>query len=111
MDAPKSRAIRGSVHVCLAMWRWRSAHLQREQDRVQSPEHRPPSPHDRFDDPDMPGKMPVTVTLRQVACGTEREIVQEGIPAAIPVELCYLGWQESLVLLAQLVEPEIPDGA
>ena len=55
--------------------------------------------------------MQVTITLQQVLCGTELAIVQEGIPAAIPVEFCYLGWQESLTLLAQLVEPEIPDGA
>lgn len=55
--------------------------------------------------------MHVTVTLREVLCGTELQIVQEGIPAAIPVEFCYLGWQESLGLLAHLVEPEIPDGA
>lgn len=66
---------------------------------------------DRFDDPGLPGDMQVTITLRQVACGTELSIVQEGIPAAIPVEFCYLGWQESLLLLAQLVEREIPDGA
>lgn len=66
---------------------------------------------DKFDDPNMPGEMPVTVSMRQVACGTEVEIVQEGIPAAIPVEFCYLGWQESLSLLANVVEPEIPDGA
>nr|WP_315206312.1 SRPBCC family protein [uncultured Albidiferax sp.] len=64
-----------------------------------------------FDDPNLPGEMRVTVTLRPVACGTELGIVQEGIPAVIPVEFCYLGWQESLGLLAQLVEPEIPDGA
>lgn len=64
---------------------------------------------DKFDDPNMPGEMIVTVKLRKVACGTELDIVQEGIPAQIPVEFCYLGWQESLVLLAQLVEPEIPD--
>ena len=64
-----------------------------------------------FDDPNLPGEMLVTVTLRPVLCGTELNIVQEGIPAVIPVEFCYLGWQESLVLLAQLVEPEIPDGA
>ena len=55
--------------------------------------------------------MRVTVELRPVVCGSELRIVQEGIPAAIPVELCYLGWQESLAQLAQLVEPEIPDGA
>lgn len=66
---------------------------------------------DRFDDPGLPGEMEVTVTLRAVACGTELEIVQAGIPAAIPVELCYLGWQESLAALAQVVEPDIPDGA
>jgi len=64
---------------------------------------------DRFDDPNMPGEMQVTINLRKVACGTELEIVQAGIPAAIPVEFCYLGWQESLSLLAHLVEPEIPD--
>ena len=66
---------------------------------------------DRFDDPNLPGEMSVTVTLKPVACGTELNIVQEGIPASIPTEFCYLGWQESLTLLAQLVEPEIPDGA
>jgi len=66
---------------------------------------------DRFDDPNLPGEMTVTVTLRRVACGTELAIVQEGIPAVIPVEMCYLGWQESLTLLARLVEPEISDGA
>ena len=65
---------------------------------------------DRFDDPNMPGEMQVTVSLRPVACGTELTILQEGLPAAIPVEFCYLGWQESLSLLANLVEPEIPDG-
>ncbi|MBX3386823.1 MAG: SRPBCC family protein [Phycisphaeraceae bacterium] len=63
---------------------------------------------DRFDDPNLPGEMRVTVTLRPVMGGTELSIVQEGIPAAIPVEFCYLGWQESLGLLAQVVEPEIP---
>src|SRR6476620_5598402 len=66
---------------------------------------------DRFDDPNLPGEMQVTIRLRKVLCGTELEIVQEGLPSAIPVELCYLGWQESLALLAHLVEPEIPDGA
>jgi len=66
---------------------------------------------DAFDNPAMPGEMQVTVSLRAVSCGTEIEIVQEGIPAAIPVEFCYLGWQESLSLLAHIVEPEIPDGA
>lgn len=63
---------------------------------------------DRFDDPNLPGEMKVTVTLRPVACGTDLTIVQEHIPAAIPVEFCYAGWQESLSLLAMLVEPEIP---
>jgi uncharacterized protein YndB with AHSA1/START domain len=66
---------------------------------------------DRFDDPGLPGEMRVTVALTPVSCGTELAVVQEGIPAAIPVEFCYLGWQESLTLLAQLVEPDIPDGA
>ncbi|MEW6751924.1 MAG: SRPBCC family protein [Candidatus Latescibacterota bacterium] len=64
---------------------------------------------DQFEDPNLPGEMQVTVSLRQVACGTELTILQEGIPATIPVEFCYLGWQESLSLLAYLVEPEIPD--
>ena len=66
---------------------------------------------DRFDDPGLPGEMRVTISLRRVSCGTELEIVQDGIPPAIPLELCYLGWQESLRLLANLVEAEIPDGA
>jgi len=66
---------------------------------------------DRFDDPNLPGEMNVTITLRKVLCGTELNVVQEGIPAVIPAEMCYLGWQESLAALAQLVEPEIPDGA
>ena len=65
---------------------------------------------DKFDDPNLPGEMQTTITLRKVSCGTEVTIVQEGIPAAIPAEACYLGWQESLVLLAKLVEAEIPDG-
>jgi len=60
-----------------------------------------------FDDPNLPGRMQTTVVLRQVLCGTDIHIVQQGIPAAIPLELCHLGWQESLVQLAQLVEPEI----
>jgi uncharacterized protein YndB with AHSA1/START domain len=64
---------------------------------------------DRFDDSNLPGQMDVTVSLRQVSCGTEINIVQEGIPEVIPVEMCYLGWQESLLQLAKLVEPEIPD--
>jgi uncharacterized protein YndB with AHSA1/START domain len=63
---------------------------------------------DRFDDPNLPGEMLTTVTLKQVSCGTELNVVQEGIPEAIPVEMCYLGWQESLAQLATLVEPEIP---
>ncbi len=63
----------------------------------------------KFADPNLPGEMQTTITLKQVFCGTEINITQEGIPAAIPVEACYLGWQESLKLLTQLVEPEIPD--
>lgn len=64
---------------------------------------------DKFDDPNLPGEMMTTVTLKKVSCGTELTVVQEGVPAVIPVEACYLGWQESLILLAKLVEPEIPD--
>jgi uncharacterized protein YndB with AHSA1/START domain len=64
---------------------------------------------DQFDDPNLPGEMQVTIVLKKVLCGTELHITQEGVPAVIPAEMCYLGWQESLVLLAQLVEPEIPD--
>lgn len=64
---------------------------------------------DRFDDPNLPGEMQTIVTLKKVSVGTELNIVQEGVPAAIPAEACYLGWQESLTLLAKLVEPEIPD--
>jgi uncharacterized protein YndB with AHSA1/START domain len=64
----------------------------------------------KFDDPNLPGEMQVTITLRKVLCGTEMEIVQAGIPAMIPVEFCYLGWQESLAMLANVVDPEIPDG-
>jgi len=64
---------------------------------------------DKFDDPNLPGEMMTTITLRKVLCGTELNIVQEGIPEAIPAELCYLGWQECLVQLANLVEPNIPD--
>lgn len=63
---------------------------------------------DAFDDPNLPGEMVTTVSLREVPCGTELNIVQEGIPEAIPLEGCYLGWQESLTLLAQLVEAEMP---
>jgi uncharacterized protein YndB with AHSA1/START domain len=65
---------------------------------------------DQFEDPAMPGEMLVTVTLRAVTGGTDLEIEQQGVPSAIPAEMCYLGWQESLSMLAQLVEPEIPDG-
>lgn len=64
---------------------------------------------DRFDDPNLPGVMTVTVDLKAVSCGTELNVVQEGIPSVIPAEACYLGWQESLVLLAQLVEADIPE--
>lgn len=64
---------------------------------------------DTFDDPNLPGEMHVTVVIKQVSVGTELNITQEGIPDAIPAEACYLGWQESLTLLAQLVGPEIPD--
>lgn len=64
---------------------------------------------DRFDDPNLPGEMETTVTLKPVSCGTDLEVTQTGIPEVIPAEMCYLGWQESLVQLAKLVEPEIPD--
>jgi uncharacterized protein YndB with AHSA1/START domain len=64
---------------------------------------------DRFDDPNLPGTMEVTVKLKPVLCGTEMSIVQQGIPEVIPLEMCYLGWQECLVQLANLVEPEIAD--
>lgn len=67
--------------------------------------------NDQFDNPELPGTMQVTISLATVAGGTELRIVQEGIPAVIPVEMCYLGWQESLTLLAQLVEAEVPDEA
>ena len=63
---------------------------------------------DKFEDPNLPGVIQVTVTLKAVSCGTDLNIVQEGIPDVIPVEMCYLGWQESLAALAKLVEPEIP---
>ena len=71
-------------------------------------------PHERlrytdiFDDPNLPGEIRVTVTLKKVSCGTEVDIVQEGVPDVIPAEACYLGWQESLILLGKLVEAEIP---
>lgn len=64
---------------------------------------------DKFDDPNLPGEMVVTITLKKVSCGTDVKIVQEGVPAMIPEEGCYLGWQESLKQLARLVEPEIPN--
>ena len=64
---------------------------------------------DRFDDPNLPGTMNVTISLKKVFCGTELNITQEGVPDVIPPEACYLGWQESLALLAKLVEAEIPD--
>ena len=63
---------------------------------------------DRFDNPNLPGEMLTTVTLKPVSCGTELNVVQEGLPEVIPVEMCYLGWQESLEQLTKLVEPEIP---
>ena len=63
---------------------------------------------DKFEDPNLPGEMHTTIALKQVFCGTELNITQEGVPAAIPAEACYLGWQESLTLLAKLVEAEIP---
>ena len=62
----------------------------------------------KFDDPQLPGEMQVTVTLRQVVCGTDVHIVQAGIPSVIPEEMCYLGWQESMLQLVNLVEPQIP---
>ncbi len=64
---------------------------------------------DKFDDPNLPGEMTVTIDLKKVSCGTELTILQEGIPEVIPSEMCYLGWQESLILLAKLVEPDIQD--
>ena len=64
---------------------------------------------DSFDDPNLPGEMLTTISLQEVSCGTDLTVVQEGIPEVIPVEMCYLGWQESLEQLARLVEPEIPD--
>ena len=64
---------------------------------------------DKFDDPNLPGEMTMTATLKSVSCGTELSIVQEGVPAVIPAEMCYLGWQDSLDQLIRLVEPKIPD--
>jgi uncharacterized protein YndB with AHSA1/START domain len=66
--------------------------------------------NDKFDDPNLPGEMIVTVNLKKVLCGTEVSIEQTGVPDAIPAEMCYLGWQESLVQLANVVEPDIPNG-
>lgn len=66
---------------------------------------------DKFDDPNLPGEMQVTITVKEVSCGTELNITQEGVPDVIPAEACYLGWQESLILLAKLVEAEIPDAS
>ncbi|MGE5095451.1 MAG: SRPBCC family protein [Betaproteobacteria bacterium] len=66
---------------------------------------------DEFDDPNLPGAMKTTIVLRKVSCGVDVDITQEGVPDVIPAEACYLGWQESLVLLGKLVEAEIPDGA
>lgn len=64
---------------------------------------------DKFDDPNLPGEITTTVRLKKVLCGTELKVLQEGIPEAIPAEMCYLGWQDSLEKLIKLVEPEIPD--
>jgi uncharacterized protein YndB with AHSA1/START domain len=64
---------------------------------------------DKFDDPNLPGEIETTITLKQVSVGTELQVVQEGVPGVIPAEACYLGWQDSLLLLAKLVEAEIPD--
>jgi uncharacterized protein YndB with AHSA1/START domain len=64
---------------------------------------------DKFDDPNLTGEMQTSITLTKVSCGTELNVVQEGVPAVIPAEACHLGWQESLDQLAKLVEPEIPD--
>jgi uncharacterized protein YndB with AHSA1/START domain len=64
---------------------------------------------DKFEDPNLPGEMQTTIVLKKVSCGTELNVVQEGVPEVIPAEACYLGWQESLVLLGKLVEAEIPD--
>ena len=65
---------------------------------------------DKFDNPNLPGEMITSIWLKKVSCGTELKVVQEGIPSAIPTEMCYLGWQESLEKLIKLIEPEIPDG-
>jgi uncharacterized protein YndB with AHSA1/START domain len=65
---------------------------------------------DKFDDPNLPGEITVTITLKKVLCGTELHVEQAGVPAVIPAEMCYAGWQESLAQLAHLVEPDIPNG-
>jgi hypothetical protein len=64
---------------------------------------------DKFDDPNLPGTIEVDITLKQVSCGTELNVVQAGVPSVIPAEACYLGWQESLILLGKLVEAEVPE--
>jgi activator of Hsp90 ATPase-like protein len=64
---------------------------------------------DKLDDPNLPGEMQTTIALKKVSCGTGLNVVQEGVPSAIPLEACYLGWQESLILISKLVEAEIPD--
>ena len=84
------------------------AHLERNRFRELKPFERIVY-MDKFDDPNLPREMVTTVSLKQVSCGTELGVVQDGLPEAIPLEMCYLGWQESLAQLARLVEPEIPD--
>lgn len=85
------------------------------QDHAFGGEYQELTPHeriiytDRFDDPNLAGEMRTSVSMKPVSCGTELTIVQEGIPELIPLEMCYLGWQESLAQLANLVEPEIPE--
>ncbi len=73
-----------------------------------APPARPHSLHGQIDDPNLPGEIQVSITLKEVSCGTELNIVQEGVPGVIPAEMCYLGWQESLIALGNLVEVEIP---
>ena len=107
----------GKVHQLDARvggrYRMSFTHLATQRSHAFGGEYLELVPHERlrysavFDDPHLPGTMLTTVTLRAVSCGTELDVVQEGIPALIPTEACYLGWQESLVLLAQLAEPEI----
>lgn len=100
----------GSCHMSFTNFSTGSAHSFRIEYRELKPNE---SLHyvDRFDDPNLPGAMPVHVQLRAVPGGTELRVTQEGIPDAIPVAMCYMGWQESLDQLKALVEPEIPDGA